>query len=1300
MASSDAVLSVRPDKFVWAACAYLIAGGLLSFSGWVFDVRGFTDWFDTAISIQPNTALVATGIGIAILASAFAFHRTSILLVILTTFFSASALLGNFTDLEIGVHDLFLFDREWGSFGTSTPGKMGVPSSIAWTCIGVAVILAATYPDSSSKLTRRIRILASVLSLVSLAIGLLSLIGFIFGAESLYRLPQLTVIAVQTSTFVVTASAACLALLADVGPGRLLMDRGSTGIFVRRTTVGIFIVAIALGWLRLTGERLGLYDQAFGTAARTVAEIAVLLLLLAWAANAAKRAEESDVDEKDRQTLLFSISEMIRTSRDPEELLTQVCAALGKHLSLNRCLFNEIYSDSDHVRITADFSPDDHKLPPEYAISEYSMEAAAEMGQGKTVVNNDSQSDVRTAAYFDQTYGPRGEIAYLAVPMMRDGNWVASVWCSSDKIRTWSKNEIGLVEEVAERTWAAVERLRNEEKLRLSEASLAAELEDARALHDLSTTLFENDSAEKLFDHIVHAAMRLMKSDAASLQIFDPESDSLRLLAYQNLHPESASFWRSVEAGATSPASMAFNSGKRVMADNVETDERFADTADAVEYRRSKLRSMQSTPLLARDGRLIGVISTFWMKNQHTSLINFTLFDVLARQASDAIERDQQLRHVQASEERLKLALYVGELATWDWDIRTGDVIWSNEHYRMQGYEVDEIRASNEAWLARVHPADRDSAKQKLDEAKNGGGFYAHEFRSLLPDGTVKWLWANGQFFYDDNGDAIRMIGVMRDITGSRLIAAALKESEERFRTIANASPAFIWVFNDKGNSIYLNESWYDYTGLDRATGTRGWHDAIHPEDLPRMLSTWQLRKEDGQVFEGEVRTRRHDGEYRWHRFRALPRRNISDEIETWYGVSIDIHESKEAQLELSLAQAALFESERRFRLAQAAGNVGIWDSDLRTGKTYWSDQMWTLYGITDTEQVENPDVDYWSSRIHPEDRGTAIKNFQKALDSSTRQFNDSFRIIMADGEVRWLEDIATIDRDEDGRPIRMYGVNLDVTELRAAKEELQERVKQRTSELATANLRLLTQMETQAELEKERLGLLTRLFTVQEEERGRIARDLHDQLGQRLTALRLKIASLKELAVDQPMIQARVTRLGEITEGIDQEISFLVWELRPAVLDEVNFVPALQQYVTEWSRHYEIFAEFDAVQMDQVKVPTNIENNFYRIAQEALTNTAKYAKAKKVSVLVERRGDQVLLIVEDDGIGFDIDRVLAEQSGKSGFGLVSMRERTALIGGSFEVESTKNEGTTVFVRVPINPSDDDLVATYEESAR
>jgi PAS domain S-box-containing protein len=1300
MVSRNGVINPHPDKFVWLACVYLIAGGLLSFSGWVFDVRGLTDWFNTSISIQPNTALVATGIGFAVLASAFSYFRTSILLVTLTTTLSATALIGNLTGTDVGLHDIFLFGREWGSFGTDVPGRMGIPSSIAWTCIGAAILLSATYPHPTTPFAKRIRLFAALLSLASLAIGLLSLIGYLFGAASLYSLPRLTVIAVQTSTFVVTASVACLALLADVGPGRLLMDRGSTGIFVRRTTVGIFIVSIALGWLRLTGERLGLYDLAFGTAARTVAEIAVLLLLLAWAASAAKRAEEADAEEKDRRTLLFSISEMIRTSRDPEELLTQVSAALGEHLGLNRCLFNEIYTGSDHVRITADFSPDNNKLPAEYAISEYSKEAVGEMGQGKTIVNNDSRTDSRTAPYFEQTYGPRGEIAYMAVPMMRDGDWVASLWCSCDSVRTWSKNEIGLVEEVAERTWAAIERLRNEEKLRLSEASLAAELEDARSLHDLSTTLFENDSAEKLFDHIVRAAMRLMKSDAASLQIFDPDSNALRLLAHRNLHSESADFWRSIEAGGTSTASLAFDSGKRVMADNVETDERFADTADVVEYRRSELRSMQSTPLLARDGRLIGVISTFWKDEQHTSLINFTLFDVLARQAADAIERDQQLRQVQASEERLKLALNVGELATWDWDLRTGNVIWSNEHYRMQGYEVDEIRASNEAWLARVHPADRNSAQQKLEEAKNGGGFYAHEFRSLLPDGTVKWLSANGQFFYDENGDAIRMIGVMRDITGSRLIAAALKESEERFRTIANASPAFIWVFNYKGDSIYLNESWYDYTGLDRATGTSEWHDAVHPDDLQRMMNTWQLRKEDGRVFEGEIRARRHDGEYRWHRFRALPRRHSSDRIETWYGVSIDIHESKEAQLELSLAQAALSESERRFRLAQAAGNVGIWDSDLRTGKTYWSDQMWSLYGIEDTEKVENPDIDYWSSRLHPEDRGTALMNFEKALESSARQFNDSFRMLMADGEVRWLEDIATIDRDEDGRPIRMYGVNLDVTELRAAKEELQERVKQRTSELATANLRLLTQMETQAELEKERLGLLTRLFTVQEEERGRIARDLHDQLGQRLTALRLKIASLKELAAEQPIIQARVTRLGEITEGIDQEISFLVWELRPAVLDEVNFVPALKQYVTEWSRHYEIFAEFDAVQMDQVKVPTNIENNFYRIAQEALTNTAKYAKAKKVSVLIERRGDQVLLIVEDDGIGFDIDRVLNAQSGKSGFGLVSMRERTALIGGSFEVESTPNEGTTVFVRVPITPSDDDLVSSYEGSER
>jgi signal transduction histidine kinase len=265
-----------------------------------------------------------------------------------------------------------------------------------------------------------------------------------------------------------------------------------------------------------------------------------------------------------------------------------------------------------------------------------------------------------------------------------------------------------------------------------------------------------------------------------------------------------------------------------------------------------------------------------------------------------------------------------------------------------------------------------------------------------------------------------------------------------------------------------------------------------------------------------------------------------------------------------------------------------------------------------------------------------------------------------------------------------MYGVNLDITELQVAHDELEVRVVERTQELAKANTMLLQQMEERAYIEEQRIQLLKRLFTVQEDERGRIARDIHDHLGQRLTALRLKIASVRALCGEDTQLAQRVTRLQEISELLDKEVSFLAWELRPDILDKTNFVHALEQYVVEWSRHSDVFAEFSVVGVQDLTLDRDIENNLYRITQEALNNAAKYARATRINVILEKRKENLILIVEDNGIGFDPAAAAADTK-RQGFGLVGMRERASLVGGTLEIESVPGEGTTIFVRVPVD---------------
>jgi signal transduction histidine kinase len=207
---------------------------------------------------------------------------------------------------------------------------------------------------------------------------------------------------------------------------------------------------------------------------------------------------------------------------------------------------------------------------------------------------------------------------------------------------------------------------------------------------------------------------------------------------------------------------------------------------------------------------------------------------------------------------------------------------------------------------------------------------------------------------------------------------------------------------------------------------------------------------------------------------------------------------------------------------------------------------------------------------------------------------------------------------------------------------------------------------------------LFKRLVSVQEDERRRIARDLHDDLGQLLTALRMNLEVFRLQCDLDPARLAQLERTQQLADGLDERVDFLIWGLWPPVLEHRGLVPALTEFVKVWSDRFGVCAHFHST-LGNVRLDRDVENNLYRVTQEALTNIAKHAHATQVSVLLDRRGSVLSLMIEDDGRGFDITAV----DGSSRFGLISMRERAALIGAELLIESTVGRGTTTVLRMP-----------------
>jgi len=212
----------------------------------------------------------------------------------------------------------------------------------------------------------------------------------------------------------------------------------------------------------------------------------------------------------------------------------------------------------------------------------------------------------------------------------------------------------------------------------------------------------------------------------------------------------------------------------------------------------------------------------------------------------------------------------------------------------------------------------------------------------------------------------------------------------------------------------------------------------------------------------------------------------------------------------------------------------------------------------------------------------------------------------------------------------------------------------------------------------QERAALVSRLLTIQDDERQRIARDLHDNIGQHVTALRLKLAAIGSGTEEQ--VRDRVDAAERIVGQLDRELDFIARALRPAALD-LGVATAVRQFVREWSETHGIAADFHAAGFTEARLPPTSETHLYRVTQEALNNIYKHAEATRVSVILENRGRDVVLIVEDDGRGFDPDG--SRGGAVAGLGLVSMRERAQIIGGSLDVESEPGKGTTIFLRIP-----------------
>jgi two-component system CheB/CheR fusion protein len=441
-------------------------------------------------------------------------------------------------------------------------------------------------------------------------------------------------------------------------------------------------------------------------------------------------------------------------------------------------------------------------------------------------------------------------------------------------------------------------------------------------------------------------------------------------------------------------------------------------------------------------------------------------------------------------------------------------------------------------------------------------------------------------------------------------------------------------------------------------------------EHLTRKLD-YDLLTEDAEHVLATLKTVEREvvsNDGRWYISRMVPYRTVEDHISGVVLTFVDITERKLAEQE---RERLLGELDRQSTLLQAVVRqmpIGIIIAEAPSGRMIlgneWGEQIWRHTFI---EAGEAGDGDgygeyksfYASSRAYQPDEWPLARSIQKG----EAVLNEEIEYERGDDTRGWISVNSAPIYAADGGIVAGVMTFYDITERRRITDEL-------------ASIR--DDLEARVTEHKQNMR---QLMTSLEDERRRISRELHDHLGQQLTVLKLHLESLLSQS-GFAALREQIEQTQAIVQTIDKDLDFLAWELRPSALDDLGLTAVLANFVQEWSANFNTRAEFHVSGLNDARLPADSEIMLYRIAQEALNNVAKHAQADSVEVMLERRGDQVVLIVADNGTGFDVKQASA-RGARRGLGMVSMRERAALIGGTLEIESQPGSGTTIYARVP-----------------
>jgi signal transduction histidine kinase len=516
------------------------------------------------------------------------------------------------------------------------------------------------------------------------------------------------------------------------------------------------------------------------------------------------------------------------------------------------------------------------------------------------------------------------------------------------------------------------------------------------------------------------------------------------------------------------------------------------------------------------------------------------------------------------------------------------------------------------------------------------------------------------------------------DTTRLQQAHRAVRESEERFRTFISATSNVVYRMSpDWSEMRYLDGQEFI---ADTKDSSRTWVDKyIHRDDQHHVMAAIQRAIQSKTIFELEHRVIRTDGSLGWIYSRAIPIFAEHDEILEWFGSASDVTQRKQAE-------EALREQQERAEFVADASDVGFWFCDLPFDKLAWDKRVKNHFWLPPDADVT---IHTFYERLHPEDREPTRLAMERSIANNT-QYDVEYRTVAPDGRQNWIRAIGRTFYDAAGQPTRFDGVTLNVTDrkqsalalsasearYRVLAEGLDQQVQARTLELQSGNREILRMYESLRTLS-------TRMMTVQDEERRRIARDLHDSSGQLLAVIDMQLSTLaQDLRKAAPQFNEQVEETERLVEQLQKEIRTTSYLLHPPLLDEAGLFSALSWYVEGLNKRSNVQIALE-IAPNFGRLPRDIELVVFRLVQESLANIYRHSGSETAMIRIARDEGTITVEVQDQGKGIPPQKLLEIQSEGSGVGIRGMRERLRQFSGELRIESGEN-GTRVWVTISI----------------